>query len=465
MRFSLSFLLLSLTSPMVIAEPLPLADGFRGIWYMNQPTKDEYHFKYSGGMATYPQQHAPIAIYRKEVDRTFFVFGGVANYPPAKAELLHMIAYYDHKTGMVSRPRILLNKKTDDAHDNPTLQIDDAGYLWIFSSSHGTARPSFIHRSTKPYEIDSFEKMWETNFSYTQPWHVPGKGFLFLHTRYKEGRGLFTLRSEDGEKWNPPSPLAKIEMGDYQISWRHGNTIATAFDYHPSPTGLNARTNIYFLTTEDLGTTWKNASGEAVKLPLSDPKNAALVRNFHSEKKLVYLKDVNFTADSKPVILFLTSSGHEPGPKGGTREWFTARWTGAAWDFQPFTTSDHNYDHGSLHVEFPARTESGELWRVIAPTDPGPQVGGTGGEMVMWTSGNRGHSWDRVKTLTANSPRNHTYARRPFDAHPDFYALWADGNAFKASESHLYFCNREGHVYRLPSTMTQEAVKPDLITR
>src|SRR5689334_14018082 len=51
-------------------------DGYRGIWYMNQPTKDEYKFKYSGGMATYPQQHAPIAIYSKKADKTFFVYGG-----------------------------------------------------------------------------------------------------------------------------------------------------------------------------------------------------------------------------------------------------------------------------------------------------------------------------------------------------------------------------------------------------
>ena len=45
---------------------------------MNQPTKDEHKFKYSGGTATYPQQHAPIAIYAKAADKTFFVFGGVA---------------------------------------------------------------------------------------------------------------------------------------------------------------------------------------------------------------------------------------------------------------------------------------------------------------------------------------------------------------------------------------------------
>ena len=63
------------------------------------------------------------------------------------------------------------------------LMAVDGGYLWIFSSSHGTGRPSYIHRSTKPWSIDEFERILVTNFSYTQPWHVPGDGFLFLHTR------------------------------------------------------------------------------------------------------------------------------------------------------------------------------------------------------------------------------------------------------------------------------------------
>ena len=166
-------------------------DGYRGIWYYNQPTQDEYKFKYSGGFATYPQQHAPIAIYCKEVDKTFFVYGGTtARSATDKQELLHMVSYYDHKTGKVLRPRILLNKHTSDAHDNPTLQMDDGGYLWIFSSSHGTGRPSYIHRSVKPWSVDEFERMLVTNFSYTQPWYVPGEGFLFLHTRYGGGKPL-----------------------------------------------------------------------------------------------------------------------------------------------------------------------------------------------------------------------------------------------------------------------------------
>jgi len=85
---------------LALAEPLPKDDGYRGIWYCNQPTQDEYKFKYSGGMATYPQQHAPIAIYSKAANKTFFCYGGTtARDARGKQELLHMVSYFDHATG------------------------------------------------------------------------------------------------------------------------------------------------------------------------------------------------------------------------------------------------------------------------------------------------------------------------------------------------------------------------------
>ena len=82
--------------------PQPKDDGYRGIWYYNQATKDEYKYKYSGGMATYPQQHVPIAIYSQQANKTFFCYGGTtARDGKGKQELLHMVSYFDHATGKV----------------------------------------------------------------------------------------------------------------------------------------------------------------------------------------------------------------------------------------------------------------------------------------------------------------------------------------------------------------------------
>jgi hypothetical protein len=435
-------------------DGLPKDDGYRGIWYYNQATKDEYAYKYSGGFATYPQQHIPIAYYSREANKTFFCYGGR---PKDKNQLVHMVSYFDHATGMVPRPTILLNKGTDDAHDNPVLMLDDAGHVWIFSNSHGTSRPSFISRSKKPYSIDDFERVLETNFSYGQPWHLPGKGFLFLHTRYSAGRGLFWQTSADGRTWDPPQSLAKVEQGHYQISWRDGTRLATALNYHPKVGGLNARTNLYYLETRDQGKTWTGADGKPVAVPLTQVKNEALVHDFEAEGLLVYLKELQFDGAGRPVILFLTSKGWEPGPRHGPHTLRIARWTGQKWEIREVTNADHNYDFGAFYIE------PDGLWRIIGPTDPGPQPFGTGGEMVMWTSRDQGANWTKVKQLTKASRFNHTYARRPVNAHPDFYALWADGDARKLSASSLYFTNRTGdHVWRLPTLMTGDFAKPEL---
>ena len=368
-----------------------------------------------------------------------------------------MVSYFDHKTGKVPRPTILLNKKTDDAHDNPTISIDDSGYIWIFSSAHGTSRPSYIHRSKKPFSIDEFDLIETTNFSYTQPWYFPKRGFLFLHTRYAEGRNLFWMTSSNGVNWNEPSRLVKIYMGDYQISWPNGNKLATAFDFHPAPLGLNGRANLYYLETADYGKTWKTVAGKTVETPLTTTNNPALVYDSRKDNLLVYLKDLNYDADGHPVILFLTSKGFEPGPENGPRVWQTARWNGKEWNFRNITTSLNNYDHGSLYVE------KKNLWRIIAPTEPGPQPYNPGGEMAMWTSSDEGKTWKKEKQLTRNSTRNQNYARRPLNAHADFYAIWADGNGRAPSESNLYFTNKKGtHVWRLPSVMKEDFAKPEI---
>jgi len=75
-----------------------------------------------------------------------------------------------------------------------------------------------------------------------------------------------------------------------------------------------------------------------------------------------------------------------------------------------------------------------------------------------------GKNWKKVRNITKNSLRNHSYARRPLNAHPDFYAFWADGNADQFSESKLYFCNKKGDkVWVLPYDMTSEFAKPESV--
>lgn len=448
------------------------ADGYRGIWYMNQPSNDEYVYKYSGGLGTYCAKHRPFAVYAEAVNKTFFCYGGAPEGNSRK--LLHMVSFYDHASGKVPRPTLLLDKKTSDAHDNPVIQLDDKGHIWIFSTSHGTSRPSYIHRSKRPYDIDEFELIEATrresalesareiaidNFSYMQAWHIAGRGFIAFFTVYGDpaARTLFCMTSKDGVAWNERTRIAAIDEGHYQISAAKANVAGTAFNYHPKGKGLNWRTNLYYAETRDFGETWASASGKALEFPLTEPKNDALVIDYESQGLLVYLKDILFDASDRPVILYLTSKGYESGPKNDPRMWRIAHWTGEQWTHRTVTESDNNYDMGSLFIE------SGTNWRIIAPTSRGPQAYNPGGEMAMWTSRDAGATWRLAKQLTSGSERNHTYARAAMNAYPDFYALWADGHARQPSESRLYICTRDGEVFMLPEKMDEEFEKPILL--
>ena len=443
------------------------ADGYRGIWYMNQPSADEYVYKYSGGLGTYCAKHRPFAIYSREANKTFFCYGG------AKADdnraLLHMVSYFDHETKTVPRPTILLDKKTDDAHDNPVISIDQNGYIWIFSTSHGRARPSYIHKSVRPYDIDEFQlvnasrlkeavgkRIEINNFSYMQIWHRSGDGFSAFFTRYNDPakRTICYMNSTDGKSWSNRQRIAVIDEGHYQVSGMGRTKIGSMFNYHPDGKGLNWRTNLYYVESLDNGVNWRSVAGDQLELPLLKADNPALIHNYQAEGLNVYLKDIQFDKADRPVLLYVTSRGYESGPKNDPRTWTIAKWTGANWEFDKITTSDNNYDFGELILN---RTEE---WVLIAPTETGPQPYNPGGEVARWLSRDQGKTWSKQKQLTFNSKFNHTYVRQVQNAHPDFVAIWADGHGRKPSTSSLYVSDSKGNVFRLPPDMGSSEVLP-----
>ena len=429
--------------------------GYRGIWF-DLGQKSEFGSKYSGGLGTYTAKHHPLAVYAPAVQKTFFVYGGTT----AKDErhLLAMVSYYDHKTGQVPKPIVVHDKRdVDDPHDNPSIQIDETGHLWVYVSGRGRKRMGHIYRSREPYDIESFEHLSEREFTYPQPWWLEQRGFAFLFTKYTGVRELYWSVSDvNGGNWTEDRKLAGMG-GHYQVSNEQNGTVITAFNIHPKG-NVDKRTNLYFLRTNDAGKTWRTVGGDVVQTPLTNPACSALVRDYRSEKRLVYMKDIGFDAKGNPVILYITSGSYQPGPAGGPRAWTIAHWTGSEWVFQEVTTSTHNYDMGSLYIE-PDGT-----WRVIGPTEPGPQKYGTGGEIAVWTSQDEGRTWKKIKDITTNSRLNHGYVRRPRHARSDFYGFWADGNPDALSESRLYFTNQSGtQVHRLPYNMEGAYAVPEVL--
>lgn len=441
-------------------EPVSFADGYRGIWF-SQKYPDKVTVKYSGGLGTYTSNHQPMAEYAPAVDKTFFTYGGT---PSAdKRELAIMVSYYDHARGEVPRPTtVYLDPSVDDPHDNASLRIGEDGRVWLFKSGRNFTRPGLVFRSVAPYDISAFERVSTQEFTYPQVWRRPDGGWFMLFTKYgaedgKVQRNLFWKTSADGLAWGEDHLLAAFG-GHYQTSGQQGGKFATFFNWHPDSDN-DRRTNLYYAQTTDDGKTWTTAGGAPIEPPLTRPDNAALALDLQAEGKVMYTCDLNFDARGNPLLLCILGSFEEPGSHTVSREWTVLHWSGAKWERSVVAVSDHNYDMGSIAVD-------GAAWRVTGPTGSGPQKGGVGGEIETWVSRDEGATWVRERSLTANSEMNHSYVRRPTNAHPDFATFWADGNPDVFTPSRLYFANSDGtRVWRLPHDMTQAFAKPEPVGR
>jgi hypothetical protein len=434
-------------------------DGYKGIWF-TLGQFSEYGDKYSGGLGTYTAKHIPLAIYAPKVKKTFFVYGGTKS--ENERYLLCMIGEYDHAKNLVSKPTVVYDKQgVDDPHDNPVIAMDDKGYVWVFVSGRNTSRPGFKYRSSKPYDISSFEQITQEIMTYPQPKYIPGKGFLHLFTKYTGVRELYFETSPDGVTWTDDQKLAGIKRpedknaGHYQISGQWGEKVVFFFNWHPNG-NVDQRTNIYYLQTTDFGKTWTNITGQRIATPVTDVNTPALVSEYFSKAENVYIKDVNFDEKGNPIALLLHGPGHQPGPKNGPRKWEVIYWNGKEWENHPITTSDHNYDTGSLFVK-------GNEWMVVAPTEDSPQKWGAGGEIVIWKSFDKGKTWKKTQQITSNSVRNHNYIRKVASGKDPFYFFWADGNPDTLSPSQMYFGNSKGEIWQLPYRMEKDFETPKKI--
>ena len=433
--------------------------GYRPIWFeLNQ--KYEYGDKYSGALGTYTAKHHPLAIYSDAVDKTFFVYGGTKS--PESKYLLCMIGEYDHSSGLISKPLVVCDKMgVDDPHDNPSILIDDQGYIWVFVSGRGRVRMGFKYKSKKPFRIDGFEKITTQEMTYPQPKKL-GSTFFNFFTKYTGVRQLYIEKSKNGIQWSDNELLAAIpeqkneKSGHYQISAQYQEKkIGTFFNRHPNGI-VDRRTDLYYIESSDLGESWNTADQQPISIPVTEKNSPSRVEDYASLKKNIYLKDMVFDSSGRPICLYIRSNGHKPGPVSQPYEWCITKWNGSKWTTHSITTSDHNYDMGSLLF-------FNEDLYLVAPTAIGPQKWGVGGELQVWKSDDLGYHWIKERDLTHKSIMNHSYVRKSENFKAPFIFFWANGNAHQFSKSELFFGNLNGEIWKLPYSMEKEYELPQKI--
>jgi len=451
-RFLIAGLML-LQCPLSIQAQNLKADGYMGLW-TRSPQMYNGRYLYMGGLGTFSSQLRPMAVYSPEFRKTFFVYSGTSS--PETSHLQIMVSLFDHRSGKVPRPVVVYDKMgVNDPQDNASIAISNDGYIYVFISGRGRTRPGLVFKSDSPGSIEQFSKIFEGEMIFPQPWILMNNSIFVFYTKVLRGREVYWSTSTGGSDWSEGIKLAGMGGHD-QVSGKYGNTVFSVFNYHPGGDRFK-RTNLYLIKSDDMGLTWKNAAGTPVSIPVTEKNSNSMIRDYESEGKLVFIYDLTFDSKGNPVILTLISNHFLPGPQGDPRELMIIKWTGKEWSYNKVTETDDNYDMGTLII-------SDDMWKILSPTGSGPQKNSAGGEIRLWTSTDEGETWTLNKTITENSTYNHTYPRRVFEPDEKFAAFWADGDATKLSESHLYFTDSKfGKVWRLPYKMEKDIEKPFLL--
>jgi len=406
----------------------------RGVWYScgSANLLPGQGAVYCGPMATYCAWHRPLAIYVPEVGRTFFVYGNADNSPT--------ISLYDHASGEFAYPVVLGSNPDGDAHRNPTLLIDEDGFLYVFYGAHGHVTHSL--KSDRPLDISSWSEaapLDDPGTSYPQPWQItPGELFV----SYRQAPGWRFRVSRDGARtWETSVDLVNFgcpedARGCAECSI-YGITVAAPGDYPRrihfawsrlgggTPEEMDSkhlwarRYNIYYTYSDDGGATWRRSDGSAHELPISEEEADQI---YDCGQRGIWLKDIQVDSQGHPYILFIDSQTETFESK-----WMVGRLTDEGWKFAHVTDSDHMYDAGALVIV------ADDDLRIWGPTTD-VQAHEDGGDIDEWQSRDGGANWELTRHLTHGSRYSHNHVK-PVMGHQlgtgDLRVIWSYGDSKK----------------------------------
>lgn len=416
-------------------RPRPMTEGVRsvrppashrGVWYAcgTVNTLPGKKYVYSGPMATYSVWHRPMAIYAPAQDKTFFVYGNPDNAPA--------ISFYDHRRARFAPPVVLGSNPDGDAHRNPTLLLDEQGFLHVFFGAHG--HPSQVVKSARPFDIADWRPaatLSDPKGTYPQPWQLTPRE-LFVSYRHAPGWRCRVSRN-GAASWEPPLDVIAVpaegklsvyavsiaETGRYprklHLAWSRvgGGSPAEKASKH-----LWARRyNVYYACTDDGGRTWKRSNGARYDLPIVE-REAEKV--YDCGPHGVWLKDIQLDPRGNPCILFIDAV-----VETYESAWKFARLSGGRWLVHDVTTSDHMYDDPALVV-------LGEAdYRIYGPSTAS-QPGEDGGEIEEWRSTDGGSTWANTRHLTAGGKLSHNCVKTVWNherGRGDLRVIWSHGDS------------------------------------
>ncbi len=329
------------------------------------------------------------------------------------------VCAYDHKTAQWSGPykagTSQLGKTPDptdrdtvDNHGRPALLVDNDGYIHLIFGGHGglsalgknhlgtPGRGRQMHVVSKnPEDISSWEVLDNISpFGTYSQFVKMADGDIYLFYRHGSHRSdwVYQKSTDNCRTFSPEVSILKHKMQlnpnthDSWYAWFHegkGDTIAVTFNYHPCKIlgHDSTRLNAYFMKMSCANESWENVKGESLKMPIT--KEYADKMALACDTDGVGIRRVTLRVDSKgfPHLLHRRAS-----------ELVHFYWDGKAWQESVVFTKDYKVTDADFAVESPG------VIRLLVTARTENQ-----NEVSWWTTQNGGHSWEKERTLMANT--------------------------------------------------------------
>lgn len=377
----------------------------------------------------------PRAVYYKaNKERTYI--GWVDNYGDI------YIAFYDHISKEISSRMIYDNLEIDD-HNNPSIIIDNNGYILLFFSSHlQEGKPIYFLKSKLPENIDEWEELQtlflkknseeiNVNYTYTNPIQLKEENNkLFLFSRGISKKPAFIFSEDNAENWsdevmvfepNSSNSIPYTKVYSDGVSKIH----FVITNNHPTKSTENALYYFYY----EKGAFYRVDGTKicsAKKMPI---READLQPVFKSKKSVnkVWNWDVAQAIDGKPIIVFTRF------PDEKKHIYCYALWNGNKWEINDIVDSGGWFPKTIKDSPEPEPHYSGgisldhENPKTIYISIKRNNVF----EIEKWTTLNNGKKWKK-QSITSNSRKDNVrpFAVRGAKSNNPFQVLWLENNNY-----------------------------------
>lgn len=472
MKMALLALVLIMYGPLSLAAYANV--GYRGLLYSHDNDKVP---KYAGAFGTGFTVNRPQAIFHSDSNKTFFTF--TSNLGSRETDgMAYQVSCFNHTTKALCKegPKVFLRRALVDAHDNPAILIDDAGFIWLYASGRGREcakkkiRCGEIYRSARPANIQRFFKVEShRDFAYAQPW-LTDAGKVLLYTRYSDrGHRQIWVRKTDRQDY------LLVTGGHYFVSVAEGNNLHVAYSSLLQKEGgrqwdADLRTNLYYIFSNDAGKTWQTSGCRTMPINCdtfsglveggstkpnttirSDQPSARILKTLGQAK--TYIQDIRLSDAQEVLILFTQSKDHQP--VQAERALKMSRLGDHAWHFRqvdnlPSLVTTHNYSNGFIAA-------NGDVVFPISNANPSLSKNFSGGELVRFKYDNATQFYDRYSRVFHNDYRHNNNIKDVYnkteESAKDFSFFWGDSPVYSgidySGKSYLFFANEDLKVTKM----------------